>query len=112
MSTSTTDIKEVVKEKYGQTASRLTSGKGGCCGSGSALASSCDPITSKLYSAEESGTVPETTVLCITRLREPDGTRAVESGRDRARSRIGAAASTSCCRRAKSGRPAMPTAWT
>jgi SAM-dependent methyltransferase len=63
MTTSTTDIKEVVKEKYGQAASRLTSGKAGCCGSGSALASSCDPITSKLYSAEESGAVPETAVL-------------------------------------------------
>jgi len=54
MSTTTsTDIKEVVKEKYGQAALRVQSGKTSCCGRSSALAASCDPITSKLYSAEE-----------------------------------------------------------
>jgi SAM-dependent methyltransferase len=63
MSTTTNDIKEVVRERYGQAASRLNSGKTGCCGSGSALASGCDPITSKLYSAEESGALPETAIL-------------------------------------------------
>ena len=60
---STTDIKEVVREKYGQAASRLLSGKSGCCGSGSALASSCDPMTSKLYNQEEAGAVPEEAML-------------------------------------------------
>jgi len=50
----TIDIKEVVKEKYGQAASRVTAGKSDCCGSVSPLASSCDPITSKLYSLAES----------------------------------------------------------
>ena len=56
---STTDIREVVKEKYGQAASRVQSGKSSCCGSGSALESGCDPITSGLYSQEETGAVPE-----------------------------------------------------
>jgi SAM-dependent methyltransferase len=56
---STTDIREVVKEKYGQAASRVQSGKSSCCGSGSAVETSCDPITSGLYSQEESGAVPE-----------------------------------------------------
>ena len=59
----TVNVKEVVKEKYGQAASRVTSGTSGCCGSGSALASSCDPITSKLYSLEESAALPEKAVL-------------------------------------------------
>lgn len=59
----TTDIKEVVKEKYGQAASRVQSGKTSCCGGGSALASCCDPITSKLYSAEEGANVPEEALL-------------------------------------------------
>ena len=54
-----TDIKEVVKEKYGQAASRVLSGRSGCCGSGSALASSCDPITSKLYNQDEAAAVAE-----------------------------------------------------
>jgi SAM-dependent methyltransferase len=54
-----TDIREVVKEKYGEAATRVKSGKTTCCGSGSALEGSCDPITSRLYSREESGAVPE-----------------------------------------------------
>ena len=58
-----TDIREVVKERYGRAAARVTSGGTGCCGAGSALASSCDPITSKLYSADESGAVPESAML-------------------------------------------------
>lgn len=59
-----TDIRQVVKEKYGQAASRVAeSAKAGCCGSGSALASACDPITSKLYSADESSAVPEAAML-------------------------------------------------
>lgn len=58
-----TDIKEVVKEKYGQAASRVLSGGSGCCGSGSALASSCDPITSNLYNQDEAGALPEEAVL-------------------------------------------------
>jgi SAM-dependent methyltransferase len=62
--TPTTNIKEVVKEKYGQAASRLsTSGGASCCGSETALACSCDPITSKLYSAEEFEAIPETAAL-------------------------------------------------
>ncbi len=57
---STTDIKEVVKEKYGQAAARVQSGTASCCGAGSALVDACcDPITSKLYSQEESGGIPE-----------------------------------------------------
>lgn len=58
-----TDIKEVVKEKYGQAASRVQSGKTSCCGGGSALASCCDPITSNLYSAEEGANIPEDALL-------------------------------------------------
>ena len=62
MSTST-DIKEVVKEKYGQAALRVQSGKTSCCGGGSALGACCDPITTKLYSAEEGANVPEKALL-------------------------------------------------
>ena len=45
---STENIKEVVKEKYGQAALRVTTGRGNaCCGSAPSSASGCaDPITS------------------------------------------------------------------
>lgn len=49
---STPDIKEAVREKYGQAARRVQSGTGkACCGERSALETSCDPITSNLYNA-------------------------------------------------------------
>ena len=51
----TTDVKDVVREKYGQAAQRVRSGQGnGCCGSRSAI-ECCDPITSNLYDAAEAG---------------------------------------------------------
>ena len=58
----TTDIKEVVREKYGQTASRVRSGAtGNCCGD-PGLETSCDPITSNLYDAAQEGEVPDTAI--------------------------------------------------
>jgi arsenite methyltransferase len=60
---STTDIKEVVKEKYGQAAARVQAGKSTCCSGPSSLEACCDPITSKLYSAEEGANVPQEALL-------------------------------------------------
>lgn len=59
----TTDIRQVVKEKYGQAAARVKTGGSSCCGGRSALADSCDPVTSKLYTAEEGANVPEEALL-------------------------------------------------
>ncbi len=58
----TEEIKQVVKERYGQAATRVQSGEASCCGSGS-TAASCDPISSNLYSREEGATIPETALL-------------------------------------------------
>src|SRR5579864_4254789 len=58
------EIKEVVKEKYGQAASRVNAGGSSCCGAGAAFADgSCDPITSNLYDAAQRGELPEAAVL-------------------------------------------------
>jgi len=57
------EIKEVVKEKYGQAALRVHSGGSSCCGAGAALDGCCDPITSDLYDALETGAVPKEAVL-------------------------------------------------
>jgi ubiquinone/menaquinone biosynthesis C-methylase UbiE len=55
-----TDVREVVKEKYGQAALRVQNGQGNaCCGAGAAFNGSCDPITSNLYGEGEQGAVPE-----------------------------------------------------
>src|SRR5213080_2582868 len=50
------DIKEIVKEKYGQAALRGKSGS--CCGTADASGSGCDPITSNLYDATQMQQVP------------------------------------------------------
>ena len=57
-----TDIKQVVREKYGEAARRVIDAKPGasCCGSAPSCA---DPITSNLYDAAETSELPETAVL-------------------------------------------------
>lgn len=55
------EIKEVVKEKYGQAALRVATGGSSCCGAAPAL-EGCDPITSNLYAANETTGLPEEVV--------------------------------------------------
>jgi arsenite methyltransferase len=58
-----TNIKEVVKEKYGQAALRVTKGGSSCCGAAPASGLSCDPITTNLYDSSQAGQVPEDALL-------------------------------------------------
>jgi len=51
------EIKEIVKEKYGQAALRVTTGGSSCCGA-SAAVDCCDPITSELYDATQTAELP------------------------------------------------------
>ena len=60
---STENIKEVVKEKYGQAALRVATGKSSCCGAEPAVGGCSDPITSNLYDASEAGEVPQEALL-------------------------------------------------
>src|ERR1700745_1293776 len=60
---STTAIKEVVKERYGQAALRVKTGGSIACGSTMAVGRVCDTITSNLYSAAEGEQVPEDALL-------------------------------------------------
>jgi len=57
---STPDIKEVVKEKYGQAALRVTTGGSSCCGASAASDGCADPITSNLYDTAQAGQIPDT----------------------------------------------------
>jgi len=57
-----TDIKEVVKEKYGQAALRVHSRGSSCCGASTALESCCDPITTNLYDQSQTSQIPEDAV--------------------------------------------------
>ena len=56
------EIKETVREKYGQAALRVTTGGSSCCGAAAALDGCCDPITSNLYDANQTSELPEAAV--------------------------------------------------
>jgi arsenite methyltransferase len=58
-----TNIKEVVKEKYGEAALRVTRGGSCCCGAAPADQHCADPITSNLYNSEQTGELPDTAIL-------------------------------------------------
>lgn len=60
------EVKDIVKEKYGEAARRVITGEGlpsDCCSKTSCCeglaSSSCDPITSNLYDEGETGQIPE-----------------------------------------------------
>jgi arsenite methyltransferase len=54
------DLKEAVREKYGQAAKQATSGQRACCGP---RAGNSDPITINLYNPAETSEVPQEAVL-------------------------------------------------
>ena len=55
------EIKDIVKEKYGQAALRVSTGGSSCCGASSAT-DICDPITSNLYDIGQTTELPEEAV--------------------------------------------------
>ncbi|HLM99327.1 MAG TPA: arsenite methyltransferase [Bryobacteraceae bacterium] len=64
MESNTTSIREVVREKYGQAAQRVTAGSGSaCCGASACCDGSVDPITSNLYGSDQTGELPQEAVL-------------------------------------------------
>jgi len=58
----TNEIKDVVRQKYGEAALRVTSGGSSCCGA-TANTGCCDPITSNLYDASQIGQIPQEAIL-------------------------------------------------
>src|SRR6266566_2260171 len=57
---STTNIKEAVKEKYGEAALRvLSGGSSSCCGAAATCGTDIDPITSRLYDRDQVTQIPE-----------------------------------------------------
>jgi arsenite methyltransferase len=54
------ELKDVVKEKYGQAALRVNAGGSSCCGASAALDGCCDPIT---YDHAQTAKLPEEALL-------------------------------------------------
>src|SRR3979490_1486263 len=74
------DVKEIVREKYGQAALRVTSGGSSCCGAAAALDGCCDPVTSNLYDAIQAASVPETAVLASLGCGNPTALAELKTG--------------------------------
>ena len=77
---STTDIKEVVKEKYGQAALRVKTGGSSCCGAAPASGLCCDPITSNLYDSSDASQIPEDAMLASLGCGNPTALAKLNSG--------------------------------
>jgi SAM-dependent methyltransferase len=77
---SSTDIKDVVKEKYGQAAFRAKSGGSSCCGATASSGLGCDPITSNLYDSSQAGQVPEEAMLASLGCGNPTALATLKSG--------------------------------
>jgi arsenite methyltransferase len=79
--TMNTDVKEIVRQTYGQAATRAAQGAGSsCCGAGPAGLSGCDPITSNLYDATQAGAVPEAAMLASLGCGNPTALAELEPG--------------------------------
>ena len=74
------EIKEVVKEKYGQAALRAVTGGNSCCGAAPSGAACADPITSNLYDETQKGELPETAVIASLGCGNPTALAALNPG--------------------------------
>src|SRR5579871_1081167 len=77
--TESVDIKEVVKQKYGEAALRVHSGGSSCCGATSGTGCT-DPITSNLYDAAQIGQIPQDAVLASLGCGNPTALAALKPG--------------------------------
>jgi len=71
-------IRDLVKQKYGQAALRVTSGGTSCCGASST--STCDPITANLYESRETADLPEQAVSASLGCGNPTALAQLEAG--------------------------------
>jgi arsenite methyltransferase len=76
----TSDLKEIVRGKYGEAAVRVQTGRSSCCGDASTLAKCCDPITSNLYDAGQAGEVPDAALLASLGCGNPTALAELKAG--------------------------------
>ncbi len=72
------DVKETVKEKYGQAALSVNEGSRACCGPSGI--SGCDPITTNLYDTHQTGELPAEAVLASLGCGNPTALAALQPG--------------------------------
>ena len=105
------DIKQVVKDKYGDAARKVIASKpeSTCCGQ--AASSCCDPITSNLYDTAQTKDLPEAAVLASLGCGNPTALADLQAG-EVVLTSARVVASTFCSRPNESGQQAKRTAST
>ena len=73
------DIKQLVKEKYGQAALKAASGVGSCC-EAAPSSGGCDPITSNLYTTSELVGLPDEAISASLGCGNPTGLGPLKAG--------------------------------
>jgi SAM-dependent methyltransferase len=74
------NVKDVVREKYGQAALRVVASQGNSCCGGAAFNGSCDPITSDLYDEVTTSALPEQAVLASLGCGNPTALAELQEG--------------------------------
>jgi SAM-dependent methyltransferase len=75
------NVKEVVRQKYGEAATRVSQGStNSCCGGAPGALDGCDPITSNLYDALQAGDVPEKALLASLGCGNPTALAELKAG--------------------------------
>jgi SAM-dependent methyltransferase len=76
------NVKDAVKEKYGEAALRVTNkaGASSCCGSAPSSELCCDPITANLYDASQAEQIPEDAMLASLGCGNPTALAKLEPG--------------------------------
>ena len=74
-------VKEIVQEKYGAAARRVTAGEGNsCCGASGCCGTDVDPITSDLYDEAQKSGLPQEAVLASLGCGNPTALAALKPG--------------------------------
>ena len=109
---STQDIKEVVKERYGAAARRVTSGEGSsCCGASASCGTDIDPITRDLYEASQTSILPEEAVKASLGCGNPTALAELKAGETVLDLGSGGGIDVLLSAR-RVGQPAKPMVWT
>jgi len=74
------EVKEQVREKYGEAALRVRAGGSSCCGSAPSGSGCADPITSNLYDSGQTSQIPQEAVLASLGCGNPTALAKLESG--------------------------------
>ena len=74
------NVRELVREKYGAAALRVTTGGSGCCGASARCGTDIDPITSGLYDEAQKSGLPQEAVLASLGCGNPTALAALKPG--------------------------------